>query len=186
LTITPGDLPADVIRRARVLHVDGVDPSASLAATSIARGAGTRVTSDVDRVDDAGRELIAAVTIPILAEHVPTALTADTDIAGALRRLRLPHHEMLVVTLGARGAMVLHGAGPAARVDHVPGFEVTVVDSTGAGDVFRGAFIAALLRGDGPAAIVRYANAAAAVSCTKAGAMDGVATAAEIEALLAR
>jgi sugar/nucleoside kinase (ribokinase family) len=182
LAMTPGSLPGDVIRRARVLHVDAVDPGAALAAAGIAREAGARVTCDVDRADAAGAALVEAVTIPILAGHVPPALTGETDVAAALRRLRRPHHEMLCATLGARGAVVLHGGG----VDHLPAVPIAVVDSTGAGDVFRGAFIAALLRGDGPAAIVRYANAAAAVSCTKAGAMDGVATAAEIEALLAR
>jgi sulfofructose kinase len=184
LTMIPSDLPADVIRGARVLHVDAVDPDASLAAAAMARAGGARVTSDIDRADAAARQLIAAVTIPILAEHVPTALTGETDIATALRGLRRPHHEMLVVTLGARGAVVLHGTSHADRVDYVPGFGVTVVDSTGAGDVFRGAFIAALLRGDRPVDVVRYANAAAAVSCTQPGAMNGVPSAEEIEALL--
>jgi sulfofructose kinase len=184
LTMNPGDLPVDVIRSARVLHVDAVDPDAALAAAALARAGGARVTSDVDRADGAARQLIAAVTIPILAEHVPAAVTGETDVAAALRGLRLPHHEMLVVTLGARGAVVLHGTGDADRVDDVPGFSVTVVDSTGAGDVFRGAFIAALLRGDRPVDAVRYANAAAAVSCTKAGAMDGVPTAEEIGDML--
>jgi sugar/nucleoside kinase (ribokinase family) len=48
------------------------------------------------------------------------------------------------------------------------------VDSTGAGDVFRGAFIYALLRGDSPDEMLRFANAAAAASCTKDGAIDSV------------
>jgi sugar/nucleoside kinase (ribokinase family) len=53
------------------------------------------------------------------------------------------------------------------------------VDTTGAGDVFRGAFIVALLRGDTPPDILRFANAAAAVSCTREGAIDGVPTLAD-------
>ena len=179
LTMKPGDLPADLIADTRVLHVDAVDPDASIAAAALARRAGRHVTSDIDRADAAASALIAAVTIPILAEHVPAALTGEADAAAALRQLRQPHHEMLVVTQGARGALVLHRRDE-DRVDQVPGFEVTVTDSTGAGDVFRGAFIAALLRGDAPVDIVRYANAAAAVSCTKPGAMDSVPTADEI------
>ena len=77
---------------------------------------------------------------------------------------------MLCVTLGARGAMLLEGD----RLHHVPGLPVEVVDTTGAGDVFRGAFITALLRGDSPADILRFANAAAALSCTRLGAIDGI------------
>jgi sugar/nucleoside kinase (ribokinase family) len=67
----------------------------------------------------------------------------------------------------------------------VPGHDVPVVDSTGAGDVFRGACIHALLRGDSPEDMLRFANAAAAVSCTKEGAMDSVPHLDEIAALLA-
>jgi len=59
---------------------------------------------------------------------------------------------------------------------------VKPVDTTGAGDVFRGAFIHALLRGDPPRDILRFANAAAALSCTKMGAMSSVPTLADVTA----
>ena len=48
------------------------------------------------------------------------------------------------------------------------------MDTTGAGDVFRGAMIVALLRGDRPQDMLRFANAAAGVSCTRLGAINGV------------
>jgi len=66
----------------------------------------------------------------------------------------------------------------------VPAHAVKAVDATGAGDVFRGAFIYALLRGDAPIDILRFANAAAAVSCARSGAMDSVPTLGEIERML--
>jgi sugar/nucleoside kinase (ribokinase family) len=86
---------------------------------------------------------------------------------------------MLCVTLGAHGAMLLAGD----RIYQVDGIPVDVVDSTGAGDVFRGAFITALLRGDQPQDILRFANLAAALSCTRPGAIRGIPTFAEIQAL---
>jgi sugar/nucleoside kinase (ribokinase family) len=58
------------------------------------------------------------------------------------------------------------------------------VDTTGAGDVFRGAFIYAMLRGHDPAGVLRYANAAAGLSCTKVGAMNGVPTADDVQKVL--
>jgi sugar/nucleoside kinase (ribokinase family) len=61
-----------------------------------------------------------------------------------------------------------------------PGIPVTTVDTTGAGDVFRGAFAYALLRGDEPRDVLRFANAAAAVSCTRVGAMNSVPSLADI------
>jgi sugar/nucleoside kinase (ribokinase family) len=60
------------------------------------------------------------------------------------------------------------------RLIHVPGFEVEAVDTTGAGDVFRGGFIYGLLQQWPVDRVLRFANAAAAVSCTRTGALDSV------------
>jgi sugar/nucleoside kinase (ribokinase family) len=64
-------------------------------------------------------------------------------------------------------------------------FPVPAVDTTGAGDVFRGALIYSLLRGDRPDVMLRFANAAAALSCTREGAIGGIPSLGEIEGLLA-
>jgi sulfofructose kinase len=182
LALSAADLPRAVIEHARLLHVDGVDEDAALAAAAIARSAGIPVTSDIDRVTDRTQALIGAVTIPIFAEHVPRALTGEADHERALRMLRAGHGGMLCVTLGPQGSMLLHG-NQLYRVS-APG--VHTVDATGAGDVFRGAFIHALLRGDSPVDILRIANAAAALSCTREGALDSVPTREEVEELLRR
>jgi sulfofructose kinase len=182
LRLDSSELPREAIQSARVLHVDDVDCGAALAAVGIAREAGIDVTSDIDRVDEHAGRLVDAVTIPIFAEHVPPALTGESDPERALRKLCAPHHRMLCVTLGARGAMLLAGD----RVYEHPAFEVTAIDTTGAGDVFRGAFIYALLRGDGPDEILRFANAAAAHACTVLGAINGAPTLDEIRAVEGR
>ena len=162
----------DTIEAARLVHVDDVDLDASIAAATVARDAGRPVTSDIERTTDDIRALVDVVTIPIFAEHVPAALTGETDLARALERLRQPHHTMLCVTLGARGALLLAGGS----VIREPGIRIRAIDTTGAGDVFRGAFICALLRGDAPRDVVHFANTAAAVSCTRVGAMNSVPT----------
>jgi len=179
LALRPHEIPPEVIAAARLLHVDDVDEEASIAAARIARAAGIPITSDFDRITTWTETLVAAVTIPIFAEQLPAALTGESDIERALRKLRRHRKGMLCVTLGARGAALLDGD----RFHVVAAPTVEAVDATGAGDVFRGAFIYALLRGDAPPDILRFANTAAAVSCTRAGAMDSVPTLAEIETL---
>lgn len=186
-------LPLEAVEAAlasppRLLHVDDTDIPAAIAAARLARKAGIPVTSDIERVTEGIEELIATVTIPIFDEHVLNALTGERDFERGLRsvrRLRLrvtpddtTGFQTVCVTLGARGAMLLDGD----RLHRVDGHQVDVVDTTGAGDVFRGAFIVALLRGDGPADILRFANAAAAISCTRVGAMEGVPTLEEMRA----
>lgn len=176
----PMPLPVEAIATARVLHVDDVDQDAAIRAARVAREAGVPVTSDIDRLGDRTEELIKAVSIPILAEHVLPAVTGESDAERGLRKLRARHDGTLVVTLGSRGAMLLDRD----RLHHEPAFKVNAVDTTGSGDVFRGGFIYARLAGYPPAEQLRFANAAAAVSCTRAGAMNGVPAMDEVRALL--
>jgi sulfofructose kinase len=184
LRFRPRELPAELFGAARVVHVDDVDIDAALRAAEASRAAGTPVTSDIDRLTDRTMDLVKAVTFPMFAEHVPTALTGITEPAGALRALRriLDRQDtLLLVTLGVHGAMALDGD----RLHHVPAFSIDAVDTTGAGDVFRGGFIHAYLQGLPLVDALRFANASAAVSCTRLGAMASVPSRDEAERLIA-
>ena len=179
LPLRQEEVDPTVLREARLLHVDDVDEDASIRAASHGRAAGIPVTSDIERVTQRTGDLIAAVTIPIFAEHVLGELTGESEPERALRAMRTRHDGMLCVTLGARGAMLLDGD----RLYREPGHKVETVDTTGAGDIFRGAFIYALLSGRNPADILRFANAAAAISCTRVGAMASVPVVDDVDAL---
>ena len=179
LALGPQDVRPEIIARARLLHVDGVDEDAAVRAAHAARDLGVPVTSDIDRVTARTRDLVAAASIPIFAEGVAEALTGEPDAESALRAIRRGHQGLLCITLGAQGAMLLNGN----TLHRVPGHHVRVVDTTGAGDVFRGAFIYALVRGDAPADALKLANAAAALSCTREGAIASVPSLEEVEAL---
>lgn len=197
LRLRPEDIDPAVIGRARLIHVDDADEDAAVRAAALGRDAGIPVTSDIERVAARTEELVAAVTIPIFGEHALEPFTGERDPERALRKLqkmagpkgpalqttpqttRRPGPSgpgnLFCVTLGARGAMLLDGD----RVHYEPALSIQAVDTTGAGDVFRGALIVALLRGDAPADMLRFANAAAAVSCTREGAIASVPTTAE-------
>lgn len=181
LALRPRELPLELIAAARLVHVDDVDQDAVIRVATAARTAGIPVTSDLDRLTDRTEELFNAVSIPILAEHVPPALTGHDDQETALRKLRTRHDGLLVVTLGPGGVVALDGD----RFLHVPAFTVPVADTTGAGDVFRGGFIYGLLHGWPLERTLRFANAAAAVSCTRLGALNGVPELDEATRLLA-
>jgi len=176
----PGKFNPVDYSRLKLLHVDDIDIDAAIAAAKGAREAGRLVTTDIDQVSAQTRELIQAATHPILAEHVPGALTGETNLARALRLLRPLNAGPLVVTRGARGAVALDGDD----LIEVAGFAVDAVDTTGAGDVFRAGFIAALLDGAPLKDMLRFANAAAALSCTRRGAMSSVPTRAQVDRAL--
>jgi sugar/nucleoside kinase (ribokinase family) len=176
-----GDYPIDpALLQGRVLHVDDVDEEASIRVARLAVKAGVTVTSDLDRMPDRTPELVRSVSVPIFAEHLPRLLTGERDPERALRKLRTLNKGLLCVTLGTNGAMALDGD----RIVHSPAFAVDAVDTTGSGDVFRAGFVYAMLAGWPTPEILRFSNAAAAVSVTRLGAMAGAPSLTEVEALL--
>lgn len=86
----------------------------------------------------------------------------------------------VIVTLGEDGAYAIHEGG----AFHESAMTVDVVDTTGAGDTFCGAFAARLLEGAAFREAVRYANAAGALATTKAGAQSSIPRRDEIERFL--
>lgn len=178
------DLPPDEIRRdllpaARLVHVDATDEAASIVIARLARAQGAVVTCDIDAVAGRTRELLSHVTIPILADGVAEALTGVNGIEAAVREMRSTHDATIVVTLGERGCAALEGD----RFIELPGVEVAAVDTTGAGDIFRAGFIYGHLQGWPLERTLRFANAAAAASCTRQGAMAGAPSLDEVLAL---
>ena len=85
------------------------------------------------------------------------------------------------VTRGAKGYVWGNRGG---EFGHQPAFEVEVVDTTGAGDAFHGAFTWALVRGLRDGECARIASAVAAMKCRRLGARAGLPTLAELEAFL--
>ena len=83
----------------------------------------------------------------------------------------------MVITLGEKGAV----AGEGSIVFRVPGYKVNAVDTTGAGDVFHGAFIYGLLEKWGLKKIIQFSNACAAMKCTKLGGRAGIPTLIEVK-----
>ena len=108
-------------------------------------------------------------------------MPADAPVADAAQRLLARGASAVVVTLGASGCSLYR---PHLAPVSLPGRPMAVVDSIGAGDTFTGALAAALARGEAlPNAIV-FANAAAALSVTGAGAIGGMPTLAHTLALM--
>ena len=176
LRLAPEDVGEDLLAGARVLHVDAVDEDAAIRAATMARRNGLIVTSDIDTVTSRTPALLAAVTVAIVAEQVPSQLTGEPDIESALRAMRTRHDGLLCVTLGERGSAALDGH----TFHRAAAWPVDAVDTTGAGDVFRAGMIYGLLQAWPTPRILQFANAAAAISCTRPGALASVASLDEI------
>lgn len=112
-----------------------------------------------------------------------TGLPVDTveDAERAADALLARGAGTVIVTLGARGALLRSGG----VTTMIPAFDAgPVVETTGAGDAFCGAFAAALAEGMGPVEAARFASAAAGISVTRAGTAPSMAQRTEIESLM--
>ncbi len=102
---------------------------------------------------------------------------SDEDIVKATEKLLNLGISAVVVTLGARGALIVSRDGK----EEVPAFKVKPVDTTGAGDAFNGALAVALAEGKSLKDAVLFANMVAAIKVTKPGAQEGLPWRREVE-----
>lgn len=183
LTLDPEAVSQEDVTSGRMLLVDCHDTPASAQAARYARAAGVPTVVDVERVRPRINDLLQNIDAIIAAQEFPSELTGHEAPGRAIEAIAREFATPLVcVTLGKEGSLALcHG-----REVRTPAFQVDCVDSTGAGDAFRGGFAAGVLRspdGDVEDAL-RYANAVAALNCRALGARGGMPTAGEVDELL--
>jgi ribokinase len=154
----------DRARRCGAISILNAAPALA-EAKSILAGCDVLVLNEI--------ELATYACLPI---HGDATLQTVADAAGHLRARAA---QVIIVTLGHRGAVVSRSD----RCFHEPGREVVVVDTTGAGDCFCGALAASLARGMTIEAAVKFANVAGSIAVQRIGAGPGMPVLAEVEAL---
>jgi len=175
---------AEVIRAARVVFVDHFGLEGMIRAARLARRAGIPVVADLENDEDPRfAELVALVDHLILSRDFAARVTGRSDPAAAAGALWTPQRKTVAVTCGAAGCWYVDAARLGVLI-HQPAFSVEVVDTTGCGDVFHGAYASALARGLDTAARIRFASAAAALKATRPGGQAGIPTRAAVEAFL--
>ena len=175
--------PAAVVRSGCVLLVDHVRLGVSLRAARVAGREGIPVVADLERADDPRfGELLGLVDHLVISRAFASHLTGETHAGRAAVALRT-EARTVVVTCGAAGTWEIEGT--MRRALRRPAFIVEAVDTTGCGDVFHGAYAAALAWGLGLGERVRLASAAAALSATRSGGIAALPDRVEVERLLA-
>lgn len=142
-----------------------------------AREAGVRVVLNAAPARALPASLLSKVDLLIVNEGELALLAGTDDIMDGLERIGV---EDVVVTLGARGCVARSGGALHLQ----PAFRVQALDTTAAGDTFCGALVARLSARDALHDALRYASAASALACTRAGAQSSVPTRDEVAALL--
>jgi sugar/nucleoside kinase (ribokinase family) len=182
LVLQPEDLERAWVENARALHVDGYDTAAATLAAGWAHAAGIPVIADLDDLYTGVEQLVENVDYLIVSRDFPSRLMQEKDLAKALKEMQLRYGcALTAATLGEEGVLAWDGS----RILHRSAYQVPVVDTTGAGDIFHAGFIYGLLQSWPLERQLDFACAAAALNCMAAGARGGIHPVAEIEELMA-
>jgi len=158
---------------AKALHLDGLMIQASVEAARQARARGLKVVLDAGTMRERSLELASQVDVLIASARFAVPLVGeDSPAEKALEALSRLGPGEIVITLGGKGSLGWN------RREFVTqsAFPVDVVDTTGAGDVYHGAYIYGLLKGWNMKTCMRFASATSALKCRSMGARAGIPT----------
>jgi sulfofructose kinase len=181
----PADLSRSALASAKILHVNGRHYEACMEAVHIARAASVQVSFD----GGAGRyrseldRLIPLTDICIVALDFAEKYTGKSDIYEAAERLLESGPGLVVITGGTKGSWVFPRGG---RSFHQPAYLMPkVVDTTGCGDSYHGAFLFGLLRGMEWGQTAVFASAVAAINSQQLGGRTGLPGYEQVRSFLA-
>jgi len=158
---------------------DGHQPLISMRFAEFARNSNIATILDAGSVHRGTVELLPFVDYLVASARFAREFTGEQDSSAALNVLSR-HARVVVITLGEKGLVWKKGSAEG----EMPAFRVESIDTTGAGDTFHGAFSLAIAQGREFSAALKFASAAAALSCTKLGARPGIPTKRELDDFL--
>jgi len=180
IALRPRDLKRSWIRGAKALLVDGHDTKAAAQAARWARQDGIPVVGDFDNRYAGVEALLEYVDYPITSKDFPERLTGEEDLLKSIPKVHaLFKFNITIATLGPEGVLAWDGT----QFLQSPAFQINAVDTTGAGDIFHGAFLYGLVHAWRIEEILEFSCAAAALNCEALGARGGIASLRKIAAL---
>jgi sugar/nucleoside kinase (ribokinase family) len=167
-----GDIPEDYIRSAKYMHLCQMMP-ATVHGARMAKKHGLKVAFDGDIYEKSIDDNLDLIDIFIASEFFYKQMFDDPDFRYLEKNcfsLKDRGPEIVIITLGPAGSAGVYGE----KFFRAPGFKVDVIDTTGAGDVFHGAFLYGILQQYDVEYAARFANAVSAIKCTRQGGRAGI------------
>ena len=179
----PEEITAELVGRGRVLVTDYVAGLSGVKAARLARALGIPVVTDIERPPAPGvDELLVLTDHLIIGRDLARQLTGEGDPQQAVQSLAKTPRQVTVVTAGALGCWYCLQDGAVA---HVPALKVKVVDTTGCGDVFHGAYAASIARGESIPRAIQVATVTAGIKAAYPGGLNGIPRRKDVDRVLA-
>jgi sulfofructose kinase len=167
-------------RRTAVLLIDFESGFAGIEVAKTAKQHNIPVVIDVERDEPHVAEAMSVSSHIIVSEEFAGGYTGGGNVAEMLAALRSDPEQVVIITRGEKGCV-----GSSSEGDfELPAFDVDVVDTTGCGDAFHGAFALAIAKGQPVVSAARFASGAAALCATQLGGRAGIPTAEQLEQFL--
>ncbi len=168
--IKPAEINRDHIDSMKFLLLDGRDTDASFDLITWAKSKGAKIVLDAGSPRNSMQELLDRVDYPVVSQSFCQQFFMTDDYEQATSVLLNRGAAAAVITCGNKGCY----GGDASGLYFQTAFPVDVIDTTGAGDVFHGAFLLGLLNSWRLPEILKFASATAAIKCTKLGGRSGI------------
>jgi len=168
-----------LLKNSDILHVDGTRYDNAMAAIELAKQFGIPVSVDGCHMEadrEFNRKMAEKADILIMNARYPKLVAKTETTEQALEYFAAIGPKVVISTQGTRGCL----AWIDGKLEEFPAYSVKAVDSTGAGDVFHGAFLAAYMQGKDVRFAIQYATIAAALKCTQVGGRAGIPSHQEI------
>lgn len=182
--IQPDELDRDYLTSASYLHLDCCHGTAALQAAKWMHEEGKTVVLDCaatnNPIPDSIQSIIAETDVLICGSGFGRMLTGMDDLYEAGRAALDRGPRVVVQTEGVQGSYTV----TADEQFHTPAFEIDVVDTCGAGDVFHGAYLTGLTKGWDLGRIATFSSAVSAIHCTVLGNRKGIPTFDEVDQFL--
>lgn len=169
----PDELPDDFLDSTDFLLTDGLMAEASIHAAKLARNKNIPVMVDAGRMREGMLELADLCDYFVCSEEFAREFAGSAggfDPEEAIQKMSAFKAGTVTITLGAKGSITRQND----KIFQTPAFNVDVIDTTGAGDVFHGGYIYGLLEKWDIQRVVKFASAFAALKCTKLGGRAGI------------
>jgi sulfofructose kinase len=179
--LTPDEVTPDMIADAGVVFLDHTIGELSSHILALTKQAGVPTVADLERLDPGVAESVREVEHLIVGRKFAAQATGEKDPAAAVRALAALRRDLplTAVTADGEGYWWIERGDPQIR--HRPALAVDVIDTTGCGDVFHGAYAAELAHGAPVARALEIANVAAGLKATQHGGRHGIPTRADVE-----
>jgi sulfofructose kinase len=168
--LKPKDIKKKLLTQSRAIHFDELFVEVIIEAAQIAKKSGVVVSIDAGNYEEGIEELKGKIDLFIASNDFLREYSGEENPSKGIKKLREFGAKVTTVTLGSRGSLTIYNNEPI----EIPAYPVRAVDTTGAGDVFHGAFLFGWLKGWEIRQILRFASAAAAINCLSLGAHSGV------------